>query len=536
LNHIANYLKKLTIENFQSHVKTTIEPAPPGQLTVITGPSDSGKTAVLRALRWLYVNEPDGDSFIRVGATFARVTAEYESGDEGGGHSGGNGGVVVRHRTAGGTNRYIVNGEKLEGFGRGGVPLEVKEITGVRPVKIGDLEFNLNIAEQLSGPFLGSSVSAPARAKVLGKLAGTEEIDYANRLLGTDLHRRGQDEKRLESELKGLEEKVKEYDWLPGAKAKIEALEQLAGRIKEAQERMGKLTVLAERVDFFNEKIVENQTVLHRWRGLVQAEKALAEATEHRRNRETLITLTDRYWTYEKSVLSCKKIIEKHTALPEAEKTLTVVANNQDRKEKLISLANRYRIQDQGVKDCQEIIARHASLQGAEEKMLAAQAAAERVARLKLLRINYRTGATEIYRNQVSLKSLESLDTAEGLLRGADAKKQRLELLKNLSARWTAGNSAVVGTQKQIENLASLDKAEEKTTKIVETQARRARLSVLKDRHSGISNKIDDARGQVIVWENRVAELEGAYHDLLEDVGVCPLCGQEIKSKVKEAI
>lgn len=155
MNHSINYLKKMTIENFQSHIKTTIEPAPPGQLTVITGPSDSGKTAILRALRWLFVNEPDGDSFIRASATFARVTAEYEGG-----------GVVVRHRTSGGTNRYIVNGEKFEGFGRSGVPLEVKEITGVRPVKIGDMELNLNIAEQLSGPFLGSSVSAPARAKV----------------------------------------------------------------------------------------------------------------------------------------------------------------------------------------------------------------------------------------------------------------------------------------------------------------------------------------------------------------------------------
>jgi exonuclease SbcC len=530
------FIKRIQIENFQSHIKATIEPAPPGQLTVITGPSDSGKTAVLRAGRWLFVNEPQGDDFIRVGATFARVTAEYESVDEGGGNSGENGGVVVRHRTAGGTNRYIVNGEKLEGFGRGGVPLEVKEITGVRPVKIGDLEFNLNIAEQLSGPFLGSSVSAPARAKVLGKLAGTEEIDYANRLLGTDLHRRNQDEKRLESELKGLEEKVKEYDWLPEAKAKIEVLERLAERIKKVQGRRDKLATLGESIRHVNENIVENQAILYRWRGLAQAEEALTEATEYRHTRETLLFLTDRYWTYEKSVLSCNKVIEKHATLPKAEKKLTIVANNQDRKEKLISLANRYRIQDQGVKDCQEIIAQHASLQGAEEKMLAAQAAAERVARLKLLRINYRTGATKIYRNQVSLKSLESLDTAEGLLRGADAKKQRLELLERLSIKWMAENAAVVGTQKQIENLASLDKAEEKTTKIIETQASWSRLSVLRDRHSEISNKIDNARGQVIVWENRVAELEGAYHDLLEDVGVCPLCGQEIKSKVKEAV
>jgi DNA repair ATPase RecN len=79
--NISNSIKQITVENFQSWKKGTIELAPNGQLTVLTGSSDSGKTAIgIRALRWLLYNIPQGTDFIRVGCTFARVSVLYESG------------------------------------------------------------------------------------------------------------------------------------------------------------------------------------------------------------------------------------------------------------------------------------------------------------------------------------------------------------------------------------------------------------------------------------------------------------------------
>ena len=154
-----NTMKRLIIENFQSHKKTVVEFAPVGELTVIVGPSDTGKTVIIRALRWLLYNQPQGMEFVRTGASFARVTLEYESGHK-----------VIRERTVS-TNRYKIvypdreGPEVFEGFGNS-VPLEVQEITGVRPVRIGDENFLLNLSEQLDGPFLGTKqISSPARAK-----------------------------------------------------------------------------------------------------------------------------------------------------------------------------------------------------------------------------------------------------------------------------------------------------------------------------------------------------------------------------------
>jgi len=487
----VNFIKRLKIENFQSHQKTVCVPAPCGQLTVITGPSDTGKTVILRALRWLLFNEPQGTDFIRVGASFARVTAEMESGH-----------VVIRERTKA-TNRYKIIGivapgvgegqgtpepQVFEGFG-GSVPLEVQEVTEVRPVAIGDLNISLNLAEQLDGPFLGSSISAPARAKVLGKLAGTEEIDFAAKQLGTDLYRRNQDEKRLVGEVAGLEENIREYNWLPGMARKIDKLEQIAGKIKNRQTARNELGILLEQVGRLDKKITEAQTVLYQWRNLEQAEKTLANAVENKHSKKMLARLIDSYWSYQESILAYEKIIAQHTGLPEA-----------------------------------------------EEKLQATQEAYVRARILRNLRASYLAGQDMIQHSQVVLEKLKAMDTAETLLQDLGEKKRSQKMLKSLSSKWIVANAAVVGTQMLTERLSGVKEAGIKAAQVAECRTQWAVLSVLKIRYGSILNKIDAAREQAVLWENRVHELEGAYHDLLKDVGICPLCGQEIKSKVKEAV
>lgn len=51
------------IINFQSHEKSELVFTP--GVNVITGSSDSGKSAILRAIQWLCTNRPLGNSFIQ---------------------------------------------------------------------------------------------------------------------------------------------------------------------------------------------------------------------------------------------------------------------------------------------------------------------------------------------------------------------------------------------------------------------------------------------------------------------------------------
>ena len=66
------YIEKVILENFQSHKFTSVEFD--RGLNIIVGASDSGKTAILRAIKWALYNDPAGDYFIREGATEASVS------------------------------------------------------------------------------------------------------------------------------------------------------------------------------------------------------------------------------------------------------------------------------------------------------------------------------------------------------------------------------------------------------------------------------------------------------------------------------
>jgi DNA repair exonuclease SbcCD ATPase subunit len=265
-------IKSIELQNFQSHHSTHIEPAPPGQLTVITGPSDSGKTAIIRALKWLLYNQPAGADFMRTGASMVRISVKFADGN-----------IVTRERTAA-TNRYKIlqpgaeKPEVFEGFGAT-VPLEIQEITGVRTVKIADLDLMLNLSEQLDGPFLGQkSISSPARAKILGKLAGTEEIDVAATETGRDLYRRNQDEKRLGEEIEELEKRIEKFAWIEELGERIAKLEQLLAGIKDAQARRSALEALKTRLAEIEKQETSIRAILKQWKELPRIEATVSRA------------------------------------------------------------------------------------------------------------------------------------------------------------------------------------------------------------------------------------------------------------------
>lgn len=118
-------IKRIKLENFQSHVDTEI--ALSEGLTVILGPTDQGKSAIIRALKWVLYNEPRGSDFITVGCKTCRVSLEMTDGT-----------VITRERD-GNKNRYILKkGDEeqvFEGFGAN-VPAEVIQAHGIPKIQI----------------------------------------------------------------------------------------------------------------------------------------------------------------------------------------------------------------------------------------------------------------------------------------------------------------------------------------------------------------------------------------------------------------
>lgn len=113
-------LEQLRICDFQGHKVLSVKLDP--HVTAIVGPTDSGKSAILRALRWLATNRPSGEEFIRHGSDATSVLLNVDGREV--------------HRTRGkGANRYKLDDKVLEAFGAG-VPAEVLGL-----LNLGELNF-----------------------------------------------------------------------------------------------------------------------------------------------------------------------------------------------------------------------------------------------------------------------------------------------------------------------------------------------------------------------------------------------------------
>jgi DNA repair exonuclease SbcCD ATPase subunit len=544
-----NAMKRLTVENFQSHRRTVIDFAPAGQLTIIIGRSRSGKTAIIRALRWLLYNDPRGvavyskgaqlsdnekSGYCRVGASFIRVTLEMESGH-----------TIIRERTAV-TNRYkiikpgtdgrVTEPDVFEGFGDN-VPLEVQEITGVRPVKIGDTELNLNLSEQLDGPFMGTkSMSAPARAKVLGKLVGTEEIDHAGKTLGTDLFRRNQDEKRLAGELKGLDDKIAEYDYLPAMAKRINELENLVARVKAAQERREKLVALTERFKVAGNGWLDCVRILKRWHYLDAAEQEVSKVEAAGARKAKAESLQSNLINYEIDIRKCELIIDRWHGAEAAELAIKTtelararLLDIEHKRDRLVTLQDH-------IADCQGIIDAWRGVEQADSIVKEAVFNAERRRQAARLYESLIKAQISITGAQGVITNLRGIDQAADIVNAITAQAERRQALFSRLGRYQNISRNIDATEGFLARLAGVGEAERLVAGAIALKERRNTINGSAVELKSMARMVSEYSGQVVLWENRVAELEGAYKDELVTLGVCPMCGNEVNpKKLKEA-
>lgn len=215
-------ITSIILHGFQSHVDTTIHLGP--GLNVITGPSDSGKTAILRSFKWVAVNEPTGESFVNHGTGEAIVTIKTTAGD-------------ITKTRKGKKTTYEVNGTIYE---KSEVPDEVKEILGIEYQSFADFEVLLNIAAQLEKPFLLGEPPSTG-AKVLGKLANAEVIDRSIRKNSKAIYNLNSDRQKAEREIITLVESLQNYTELETVEKCLEMCQSIAQDIDTKKSKLGSL-------------------------------------------------------------------------------------------------------------------------------------------------------------------------------------------------------------------------------------------------------------------------------------------------------
>lgn len=110
-------IDRVQILNFQRHGELKI--VFDEQITTIVGPSDAGKSSVLRAIRWVAFNRPLGDGFIRFGEDECVVRLWVD-------------GRKIERKKTKTSNVYAIDGKKLKAVGTE-VPAEVQRILNLTP-------------------------------------------------------------------------------------------------------------------------------------------------------------------------------------------------------------------------------------------------------------------------------------------------------------------------------------------------------------------------------------------------------------------
>lgn len=250
-------IEKVTIKGFQSHIDSTFQLSP--GLTVITGPSDAGKTAIVRALRWLAFNEPQGEAFLHtirnadgsvkttVDQAYVEVTFD-------------NGITISKTRRKGKTtythSLYPQPWEKAE------LPPEIKETLGLMKQEYGDFTTCLNFAFQLDAPFLLSE-TASVGAKVLGKIAGTEIVDKSIGEVNKRTHKARQDVAQAEKTIGQLDVELLEYLTLDEKQEAYNAVKKQYTVLRATGKTLDELKFLVSEYWDASDELVERWDILH---------------------------------------------------------------------------------------------------------------------------------------------------------------------------------------------------------------------------------------------------------------------------------
>ena len=217
-------LESLRVRDFQCHRSLDLDLSRP--VVSLVGPTNRGKSAALRALRWLALNLPGGEAFVRHGAEGCSVVLTLDGGRE-----------VVRER--GEKNAYRLDGEEYLAFGTG-VPGPIADLLDVGPE---------NFARQFDAHFW-LSLSPPQAARELNAVVALDRIDDSLSRVASALRSAKAAVDLSEGQLRAAEEDLSNLDHVDELSNDLLRLEGMQSDILEIEQSRAALASILEKGEF----------------------------------------------------------------------------------------------------------------------------------------------------------------------------------------------------------------------------------------------------------------------------------------------
>jgi exonuclease SbcC len=240
---------KLTITDFQSHASSELSLSP--RVNAIVGPSDAGKTAIWRALRYILYGEPvrGVNEFVRKGCDNFKIELETDHGR------------IVRIK--GKKNELVIQSAideeplRLEKIGAALAP-ELQEklhvITETFPAVIDDSRsIALNISDALNAPFLLFEQGSAA-GRIFSRLGSLSKIDAVAGQLSGDRRSEQRTVADLERRKATLADQAAQYADLESRDQQLTELEATLQATEAKQRKLDHLRRISREVDLIRQK------------------------------------------------------------------------------------------------------------------------------------------------------------------------------------------------------------------------------------------------------------------------------------------
>lgn len=275
-------LTRLELRNFQNHERLIINLS---LVTCLVGRTDAGKSAVLRALCWLCLNEPSGDEFIAHGKERCEVVLEFDE-------------RVLKRVRGKSINYYELDGKKFHAFGTS-VPPEVQEALKVS---------GLNFQRQHDPPFW-LSLPPSLIARELNQVVDLSLIDDALTNIHSQTRKAKADLDASQRRLEEAQNKVEQTTYVEELKKDVERLcrlEEQVNNLRNNKESLSRLlTLIREAAKKASLKVPD----------LSKANQLASELKELQTRKESLWRLLERVRSAEAEA----KEAEQRTLLAEQE-------------------------------------------------------------------------------------------------------------------------------------------------------------------------------------------------------------------------